>query len=115
MPVNLASPGIKVREVDLTVGRIDPSSPGIGAIVGPFSKGPVNLPTLITSEQELIDVFGKPDTSNNLYEYWLTASSFLSYGGSLRVVRVASVPLTNAGITTTVINNVEQYEQLDFL
>ena len=114
MPVNLASPGIRVREVDLTVGRIDPSSPGIGAIVGPFSKGPVNLPTLITSEQELIDVFGKPDTSNNLYEYWLTASSFLSYGGSLRVVRVASNALINAGITTTVINSVEQYEQLGY-
>lgn len=114
MPVNLASPGIKVREVDLTVGRIDPSSPGIGAIVGPFSKGPVNLPTLITSEQELIDVFGKPSTDNNLYEYWLTASSFLSYGGSLRVVRVASTSLKNAGISSVLINSVEHYEQLGY-
>ena len=33
MPLNLASPGLVVREVDLTVGRIDPTADGIGAIV----------------------------------------------------------------------------------
>ena len=33
MPLNLASPGILVREVDLTSGRIDPTTDKIGAIV----------------------------------------------------------------------------------
>ena len=33
MPVNLASPGIVVREVDLTVGRVDPASADIGALL----------------------------------------------------------------------------------
>ena len=45
MPVNLASPGIKVREVDLTIGRIDASSAKIGGLVAPFAQGPVDLPT----------------------------------------------------------------------
>ena len=31
MPLNLASPGIVIREVDLTVGRADPTSGSIGA------------------------------------------------------------------------------------
>ena len=46
MPLNLASPGILVREVDLTAGRVDPTSDAVGAIVGPFAKGPVNEPVL---------------------------------------------------------------------
>ena len=33
MPLNLASPGIVVREVDLTVGRVDTASDKVGAIV----------------------------------------------------------------------------------
>ena len=38
MPLNLASPGIVVREVDLTVGRVDTASDKVGALVGPFAK-----------------------------------------------------------------------------
>ena len=47
MPLNLASPGILVKEVDLTAGRVDPTSDAVGAIVGPFEKGPVNELSLI--------------------------------------------------------------------
>ena len=47
MPLNLASPGIVVREVDLTVGRVDPTSGSIGAIVAPFAQGPVGTPTIV--------------------------------------------------------------------
>ena len=47
MPVNLASPGIRVREVDLTIGRVDASSAKIGGLVAPFAQGPVDLPTVI--------------------------------------------------------------------
>ena len=96
MPLNLASPGIVVREVDLTNGRIDPSTDKIGAIVAPFAKGPVNLPTLVQNEQELLNVFGRPYSNDKHYEHWLTASSFLAYGGGLRVVRAAGNSLTNA-------------------
>ena len=53
MPLNLASPGIVVREFDLTLGRVTPSSNKIGAIVAPFAKGPVDVPTLVENENDL--------------------------------------------------------------
>ena len=58
MPLNLASPGIVVREVDLTIGRVDPVSGSIGALAGPFERGPVGLPQVIESEDDLFSTFG---------------------------------------------------------
>jgi len=96
MSLNLVSPGVKIREVDLTVGRIDAVNDQVGAIAGPFLKGPVGVPVLIQTEQDLINVFGKPTGDNGQYEYWMAASSYLSYGGTLRVVRTNSDQLINA-------------------
>ncbi len=56
MPLNLASPGIVVREVDLTIGRVDTATDKVGAIVAPFAKGPVNEPILVENEQDLLDL-----------------------------------------------------------
>jgi hypothetical protein len=91
MAVNLVSPGINIREVDLTLGGITQTGSQIGAIAGPFEKGPINIPTLINNESELIDVFGKPKLQDDQNEYWYSASNFLSYGGKLRVVRVGNI------------------------
>ena len=90
------SPGVLVREVDLTVGRVDNVLDNIGAIAGPFPIGPVNEPIDITTEQDLINVFGKPLSTDAQYEYWMSASSFLSYGGVLKVVRTGGTTLNNA-------------------
>ena len=75
MPLNLASPGILVREVDLTIGRVDTATDKNAAIVAPFAKGPVGDPTLIEDEQGLLDNFGQPYSADNHYENWLVASS----------------------------------------
>ena len=83
----LVSPGVHVREVDLT-NVVPAVSTSIGAIAGPFERGPVSTVTAISSEQELVQVFGKPNGSN--FEFWFTASSFLQYGDALRVVRAES-------------------------
>ena len=96
MPLNLASPGILVKEIDLTAGRVDPTSAAIGAIVGPFEKGPVNEPVLVTNEQGLLDNFGDPHATDKQYETWLVASSYLAYGGPLQVVRSDSSNLKNS-------------------
>ena len=96
MPLNLASPGLVVREVDLTIGRVDTATTKAGAIVAPFQKGPINEPTTIENEQDLIDIFGEPLDIDKHYEYWLTASSYLSYGGILSVVRSDDDDLQNA-------------------
>ena len=109
MAVNLVSPGVNVREVDLTIGGISQAAQQVGAFCGPFEKGPVNEPVLIETEQDLLKYFGKPQTADGQNEYWLSASSFLSYGGILRVVRTPSITtdrLTNAhaGVSTQITN-----------
>ena len=89
-------PGILTREVDLTVGRADNVTTNVGAIAGPFAIGPVEEPILVTSETELINTFGKPLSTDSQYEYWMSASSFLTYGGILSVVRADGSTLNNA-------------------
>ena len=100
MPLNLASPGIVVKEIDLTLGRVTPSSNKVGAIVAPFSKGPVDEPTLVENENDLLVNFGAPYATDKHYEDWLVASSYLAYGGSLRVVRADDVDLRNGFVGT---------------
>jgi len=90
------SPGIITREVDLTVGRVDNVLDNIGAIAGPFAIGPVEEAIEISNEQELINTFGKPLSTDSQYEYWMSASSYLSYGGILKVARVDGSTLNNA-------------------
>jgi hypothetical protein len=110
------SPGVLVREVDLTVGRADNVLDNIGAIAGPFAIGPIEQAIDITTEQDLINVFGKPISTDAQYEYWMSASSYLSYGGVLKVVRVdgSSLNTANAGVgiastTSLKIKNYENY------
>ena len=98
MPLNLASPGIVVREVDLTIGRVDPTSGSIGALVAPFTKGPVEEAQLIESEEDLLQTFGQPYSVDKHYEYWMVASSYLAYGGVMQVIRADDAGLKNAVI-----------------
>ena len=123
MPLNLASPGIVVREVDLTIGRVDPVSGSIGALVAPFAKGPVDLPQLIENEDDLLNTFGRPYSTDKHYEHWLVASSYLAYGGTMRVVRAddfntaTGVGLKNAfvGAASSVrILSTQNYEDLQY-
>ena len=90
------SPGVVVREVDLTVGRADNVLANIGAIAGPFKIGPVEEAIDITTEQYLINTFCKSLSTDRQYEYWLSASSLLSYGGVLKVARADGATLNNA-------------------
>ena len=54
------SPGVRVREVDLTVGSAENVLDNIGAIAGPFEIGPVDEAIDITTEADLVNTFGKP-------------------------------------------------------
>jgi hypothetical protein len=117
MPLNLASPGIVVREVDLTVGRADATNGAVGAIVAPFAKGPVDAPTLVENESDLLKYFGEPYSTDKHYEHWMVASSYLAYGGNLRVVRADDVELTNAFVgsaSSIKIKSLENYNQLGY-
>ena len=90
MAVNLVSPGVNIREVDLTPGATLTGSSQVGAFCGPFQKGPVNTPVSIRTEQELLNIFGKPVLANSQNEYWLSATNYLTYGGELVIVRCDS-------------------------
>ena len=87
------SPGVLVQEKDLT--RIIPAvSTSIGAVAFQATQGPLDEVTSISSEQELVSKFGKPNSST--FEGFFTAANFLAYSNSLRVVRVQNSSVSNA-------------------
>ena len=95
---NLVSPGVQVKEIDLT--NVVPSvSSTIGAMAGAFAWGPVNEVVTVSSETQLVEKFGKSDA--NTFESVLTASQFLSYGNNLKVVRAVGSAARNATASGT--------------
>ena len=103
------SPGVLVQERDLT--RIIPAvSTSVGAFAGQFSKGPLDEVVSISSEQELVDTFGKPDSTN--FEYFFSAANFLQYSNSLRLVRASQTSTLNAtaGGSGLLVKNKQDYE-----
>ena len=103
----LVSPGVHVREIDLT-NVVPAVSTSIGAIAGPFQKGPVSAITAISSEEQLLQTFGKPNSSN--FEFWFTAANFLQYGDALRVVRAESAILNAGANSGILIRDDDHYE-----
>ena len=91
----LVSPGVQVNEVDLT-NVVPAVATSIGAIAGAFQKGPVSSVVNISSEEELVEIFGKPVTTGNQFETFFSAANFLRYTNSLKVVRAESA-IVNAG------------------
>jgi len=104
------SPGVLVREIDLTqVVPAVATSPG--AFAGAFQWGPVDEVINISSENELVSVFGEPNADT--YEYFFTAANFLSYGSNLQVVRAETGNLnaTQDG-SGFLIKNMTHYDNL---
>jgi hypothetical protein len=104
------SPGVLVREIDLTqVVPAVATSPG--AFAGVFQWGPVDEVINISSENELVSVFGEPNAET--YTYFFTAANFLSYGSNLQVVRATTTNLnaTSDG-TGFLIKNSSHYDNL---
>ena len=93
------SPGVRVREIDLT-NVVPAVSSSIACFVGAFSWGQMGVPTQVTSENDLAEKFGTPNTTNNTS--YFTAAAFLQYGNDLRVVR-ASTGALNAVATGTAV------------
>ena len=91
------SPGVQVREIDVT-NVVPAVSSSIGAYAGEFSWGPVDEVRTITSEKELVSVFGEPkeagsdgyNTVLSKKEHFYSAANFLKYGNNLKVVRASN-------------------------
>lgn len=104
MTETLLSPGVITRENDQSQITQGPQIAGI-AIVGPTVKGPVNIPTIVTSYSEYLNKFGGTfESGSNVHEY-LTSISAYSYfqqgGNSLLVTRVVS-----GSFTPSISNNI---------
>ena len=102
MVTSLSSPGVEVREIDLT-GIVPSVSTTEGAIAGVFRWGPVDETLLVDDEKTLVKRFEKPTNFND--ETFFTAASFLAYGNKLYVTRVAntegSSPIITANVETS--------------
>ena len=100
------SPGVTTSEIDNTFLTGQPVQAG-AAIIGPAVKGPVELPTLVTSYADYVNRFGDVLVSgSDTYSYFTSISAFNYFnngGTSLIVARVVSGSYTAA--TSSVISN----------
>ena len=103
------SPGVAVVEKDFSA-IVPAVATSAGAFAGVFAWGPVLDPVTITSENVLVQRFGKPTDSNS--DSFFTAANFLSYTNNLLVVRVDTSGLKNAVATGTAvkIKNFDDYD-----
>lgn len=101
-----SSPGVSLNEIDNTYLSGQPIQVG-AAIVGPTVKGPVEIPTVVSSYSEYTNIFGDTFTSGSDQFSYLTsiaAYNYFNYGGkSLLVARVVSgsySPATSSIVAT---------------
>ena len=109
MAETLLSPGVLARETDQSFIQGQPVQAG-AAVIGPAAKGPVGIPTLVTSYSEYQAIYGSDVTSGSQQYEYLTqtsANNYFSQGGtSLLVTRVASGSFTGA-TSTTIANSID--------
>ena len=103
------SPGVNISEIDLTT-VIPAVSTSIGAIAGQFHWGPADKRVLVSSEDVLAQVFGKPDSNN--FQEWFTAANFLAYTNALQVSRILNSAnnANGAGAIDKLIKNDDDYD-----
>ena len=93
------SPGVQVKEKDLT-NIIPAVATSTGAFAGNFEWGPCLEPTLISSEEQLVSIFGNPVISTIAGESnrtdWYSAANFLSYANAIQVCRILTDGARNA-------------------
>jgi len=111
------SPGINISEQDLTT-VVPNVATTIGAMAGGFQWGPVLERTQIGTENDLVDIFGKPDATT--FEWFWTAANYLAYGNNLWVVRNVGATARNGVVgdsdagTAVAVNNKDAYDSVTF-
>ena len=106
------SPGVQVKEIDLT-SLIPAVSATRAGFCGQFNWGPVEQITTINSVNQLREIFATPDNQN--YISWWSAANFLAYSNSLQVVRVVGSGALNAASSGTgvLVKNRDDYDEKD--
>ncbi len=106
MPNFTVSPGVTTSEIDNTFLTGQPVQAG-AAIIGPTVKGPVEIPTLVTSYADYVNRFGDVLISgSDTYSYFTSISAynyFQNGGKSLIVARVVSSSAAYSPATSSII------------
>ena len=93
MAESIISPAVYLRENDISFIAPAPAEPG-AAFIGPTVKGPVEVPTVVTSYNEYVRNFGETFlSSSNTYEFLtsIAVRNYFSQGGRTALVaRVVS-------------------------
>ena len=111
------SPGINISEQDLTT-VVPNVATTIGAMAGGFQWGPVLERTQIGTENDLVDIFGKPNADT--FTWFWTAANYLAYGNNLWVVRNVGANALNAVVgdddagTAVLAKNKDHYDGVTF-
>ena len=99
MPTSIVSPGVAINVNDNSAVKSQPIQAG-AAIIGPTVKGPVGIPTVVTTYSEYQNQFGDVLVSGSQTYSYLTSISAYNYfnngGSSLLVTRVVSGSFTPA-------------------
>ena len=108
MAETIISPGVFTRENDISF--IQPASVEAGAaFVGPTVKGPVEIPTVITSYNAYVRKFGETFESGSSKQEYLTSLAVKSYfqqgGNTALITRVVSASSNWTSATSTNITN----------
>ena len=117
----LASPGVLIKEIDFTAA-VQVADQNIGVVAIDAQKGPTDVVTYVSSERELVEIFGLPNDYN--YESWFAANTIIQYGGVAAVIRPTggsvNLGLNNANIkadltssASLVIRNKDQFQTLE--
>ena len=102
----LVSPGVNTSEIDLT-NVVVAAGTSTGGFAGRFRWGPIEEVTLITDEDNLVEVFQKPNDDN--FEQFFTVANFLTYSGAINVVRAANTTVTSAASPKNATANTATY------
>ena len=104
----LLSPGVLARENDSSQVTSQPTQAG-AAVVGPTVKGPVNIPTVVSSYSDYQNTFGaKVISGSQEYTYFTSVAAYNYFqqgGDSLLVTRVVSGSYTAA--TSSAVDNLD--------
>ena len=98
MAISLISPGIKITETDLVSSQQAVAST-TGSFAGQFRWGPLDTPTVVSGETDLVTKFGKPNATNAVD--FLSAANFAGYSAPLYIVRVANTALNSTAEANT--------------
>lgn len=101
MPFQISA-GVNITEIPVSTSVPDVAT-SIGAVAGHFNWGPVGKLSMVSSEPQLVERYGKPNANN--FETFFTAANFLAYSNRLYVSRAAKTSGNSNNVSTALLGN----------